>query len=123
MTARVVARVVVVALVVLVVVAVVRYGALFASATEGDVPPAGSAPLPTGVTVVDATKACASGGCWTELTVRPPSGTSSERLVARLDGTRITGSLWDPRTVNVAAETDGDQVVVRADYWTVTPTP
>lgn len=123
MTARVAVRVVLVTLVVLVVVAVVRYGALFAFATEGDVPPTGAAPLPAGATVVDATKECASGGCWTQLTVRPPSGTSSERLAARLDGTRIAGSLWDPRTVNVAAESDGDQVLVRADYWSVTPVP
>lgn len=98
-----------------------RLAFLSAFATEGDVPPTASVSLPAGSEVVAEEKECASGGCWVVLSVRPPDGMSPHDLATSLGTTpqaRQRGTLWDPRTVNLSSEVDGEFLVVRADYWT-----
>ncbi|WP_152631188.1 hypothetical protein [Agreia bicolorata] len=53
-----------------------RVGFLLLGATEGDVPPLSSIPLPAGSEVTQVSTNCASGGCWTLISVRPPDGTT-----------------------------------------------
>ncbi|RIJ52922.1 hypothetical protein DZG00_02920 [Clavibacter lycopersici] len=105
---------------VLVLLALVRLAGLAVFATEGDVPAASSIPLPEGSAVVDESVDCASGGCWTILSVRPPQGMTPDELSAEL-GTmpqaRIPGTLWDPRTISLTAEVQGSLLVVQADFW------
>lgn len=113
-------RIVVTFLVLAALSIVVRYGTLFVSAREGDVPPASVVSLPSGARVVDDDVECASGGCWRLVTVRPPSGVSAEALATELgttSGVRVGGTVWDPRTVTLSSEVDEGYLVVRADYW------
>jgi hypothetical protein len=97
-----------------------RAALLVMGATEGDVPATSSIPLPAGSKVVHEDKECASGGCWSVVTVQPPAGVSPAELSTTL-GTepfaRLPGSLWDPRVVNLTSEVQGELLVVRADYW------
>lgn len=97
-----------------------RAALLFAGATEGDVPTSSSIPLPAGSKVVHEDKECASGGCWSVVSVQPPTGVSPSELSTAL-GTeplaRRPGTLWDPRVVNLTSEVQGELLVVRADYW------
>lgn len=100
------------------------YLAVFAlqslGATEGSVPPASSIPLPTGSTILAEEKACASGGCWTALEVRPPAGMTPEELAADIGATpqlRMPGTFLNPLTVWLWAEPRGGVLLVRADYW------
>ncbi len=58
-----------------------RAALLFAGATEGDVPTSSSIPLPAGSRVVDEDEQCASGGCWSLVSVQPPSGDEPDRTV------------------------------------------
>ncbi|PZE99965.1 hypothetical protein DEJ01_13600 [Curtobacterium sp. MCLR17_040] len=97
-----------------------RAALLFAGATEGDVPTSSSIPLPAGSRVVHEDEECASGGCWSVVSVQPPTGVSPSELSTTL-GTepfaRLPGTLWDPRVVNLTSEVQGELLVVRADYW------
>ena len=103
-----------------------RAALLFMGATEGDVPATASIPLPTGSRVVDEDEQCASGGCWSLVSVQPPSGMSPTELSTTL-GTepfaRLPGSLWDPRVINLTSEVQGDLLVIQADYWSREPSP
>jgi hypothetical protein len=93
---------------------------LLIGATEGDVPPASSIPLPAGSTIVSESVECASGGCWTLATVRPPEGVTPEELSDRLGTTpqaRLAGSFLDPRAISLSSEIHAEMLVVRADYW------
>ncbi|OUE26253.1 hypothetical protein [Clavibacter michiganensis] len=105
---------------VLVLLALVRLAGLAVFATEGDVPAASSIPFPEGSAVVDESVDCASGGCWTLLSVRPPEGMTPDELAAELGATpqaRLPGTLWDPRTISLTAEVQGPLLVVQADLW------
>jgi len=105
---------------VLVLLGLVRLAGLAVFATEGDVPAASSIPLPEGSAVVDESVDCASGGCWTLLSVRPPEGMTPDELAAELGATpqaRMPGTLWDPRTISLTAKARGSLLVVRADFW------
>ncbi|WP_181422750.1 hypothetical protein [Curtobacterium sp. MCLR17_043] len=103
-----------------------RTALLFMGATEGDVPATASIPLPAGSKVVDEDEQCASGGCWSLVSVQPPSGMSPTELSTTL-GTepfaRLPGTLWDPRVVNLTSEVQGDLLVIQADYWSREPSP
>jgi hypothetical protein len=103
-----------------------RTALLFMGATEGDVPATASIPLPAGSRVVDEDEQCASGGCWSLVSVQPPSGMSPTELSTTL-GTepfaRLPGSLWDPRVINLTSEVQGDLLVIQADYWSREPSP
>jgi hypothetical protein len=103
-----------------------RTALLFMGATEGDVPATASIPLPAGSRVVHEDKECASGGCWSVVSVQPPSGMSPTELSTTL-GTepfaRLPGTLWDPRVVNLTSEVQGDLLVIQADYWSREPSP
>lgn len=117
---------VVVTLAVVALLAGVRLVSLFAFATEGDVPPASSVSLPAGSELIAEEKECASGGCWAVLSVRPPEGVSPQDLATSLGMTpqaRQRGTLWDPRTVNLSAEVDGELLIIRADSWSREATP
>ncbi|WP_131922605.1 MULTISPECIES: hypothetical protein [unclassified Curtobacterium] len=117
---------VVVTLALVTLLAGVRLVSLFAFATEGDVPPASSVSLPAGSELITEEKECASGGCWAVLSVRPPEGVSPQDLATSLGMTpqaRQRGTLWDPRTVNLSSEADGELLVIRADYWSRQATP
>ncbi|WP_404561366.1 hypothetical protein [Curtobacterium sp. AB7] len=117
---------VVVTLALIALLAGVRLVSLSVFATEGDVPPAASVSLPAGSELIAEEKECASGGCWAVLSVRPPNGTSPEDLATSLGMTpqaRQRGTLWDPRTVNLSAEVDGELLIIRADYWSREATP
>lgn len=75
-----------------VAVAVVAFAAigltlppLWLAVDESATPPASVLPvLPDGAHVVDERMGCGSGGCWRELTVEAPVGTSGEELAARV---------------------------------------
>ena len=117
---------------VLVVVAVVaalyllRLGALAVFATEGDVPAVSAIPLPEGSTVVDRREECGSGGCWILVSVLPPTGTTPMELADGLGATpqaRIPGTPWDPRTVSLRAEVQGELLVIQADLWSQEDVP
>ena len=103
-----------------------RTALLFMGATEGDVPTSSSIPLPAGSRVVHEDEECASGGCWSLVSVQPPSGMSPTELSTTL-GTepfaRLPGSLWDPRVINLTSEVQGDLLVIQADYWSREPSP
>jgi hypothetical protein len=107
---------VIVLLVLVTAIAIVRYGLLILSATEGDTPPASVVALPSGSEVVGDDIECGSGGCWRLLTVQPPSEMTAEDLATELEH-RIGGTVWDPRTVDLSSEVDEGFLVVRAAYW------
>lgn len=124
------AAIVVVGLVVLLYLG--RIGTLYVFATEGDVPTASSLPLPSGSDVVGETIECGSGGCQAHFSVRPPGGMTPDNLADALGmgpdhlsnalGTpqaRIAGSFWDPRTISMTSETQGQLLVITADFWSV----
>jgi len=97
-----------------------RLGWLTMMATEGDVPAASAIALPAGVKVIDETSDCASGGCWTTVTVHPPSDQTPETLAEELGATpqlKVSGNLLDPRTVWVSANPSGDALILTLDYW------
>jgi hypothetical protein len=88
-------------------------------ATEGDVPSVSSLALPAG-SAISTDMSCGSGGCWSIFTVTPGAGSSPGELTNYLETTfdgRVPGSFWDPRTINLKAEVDGNSVVVTASYW------
>lgn len=100
------------------------YGArvawLTVMATEGDVPPASSVPLPEGAEILHDDIGCASGGCWVTFTVRPPDGQSPEELAEEMGATpqmSVPGTFWDPRTVWVSARPAGSVLNLVVDYW------
>ncbi|KQR20063.1 hypothetical protein ASF79_10700 [Agreia sp. Leaf335] len=113
----------IVALVVVAVLAVLyaaRVGLLLIGASEWDSPPVSAVPLPDGTEVTQVSTECASGGCWTLITVRPPDGTTPEDLKNELGTTpqsRLPGSFWDPRTVSLTSKTKGPFLVIKADYF------
>ena len=90
-------------------------------ATEGDVPKARDLALPSGSQVAHSDTGCGSGGCWSTFMVKPPTGMTPAELDDQLgsgqEGARISGSFWDPRTINVRTQIVGDLVRVNADYW------
>lgn len=97
-----------------------RYVLLFIGATEGDIPSSSSLPLPVGTEIVSEQSDCASGGCWLELTVRPPRGTSPQELAEQMGADpqlEISGNLLDPRTIWVWAEPGNSLLTLRADYF------
>lgn len=76
--------------------------------------------FPEGTTVLSARTECASGGCWSLFTVRPPDGQAREGFedTYLVDRGRVLGTFWDPRVISVSAEEFGGDVwVVRGDYW------
>lgn len=100
--------------------AIMRVVVLNIFATEGDVPAADSVPLPAGSKVIDEQKECASGGCWAVLSVQPPKGTTPQDLATSLGMSpqaRRSGTLWDPRTITLSSEVQGELLIIRADYW------
>lgn len=89
-------------------------------ASEGDVPPTSAIPLPTGSEILSEERACASGGCWVEIEVRPPSGKSPQELADDIGATpqlELPGNLIDPRTIWVWADPGGHYLTLRADYF------
>lgn len=97
-----------------------RYLLLFIGATEGDVPSSTSLPLPVGTEIVSEQSGCGSGGCWLELTVRPPRGTSPQELAEQMGADpqlEIPGNLLDPRTTWVRAEPGSSLLTLQADYF------
>lgn len=89
-------------------------------ATEGDVPPASSVPLPEGAEILDDSVGCGSGGCSVTFTVRPPAGQSPQALAEEMGATpqmSIPGTFWDPRTVWVSARPAGSVLNLVVDYW------
>ncbi|WP_406245510.1 hypothetical protein ACI7YT_10670 [Microbacterium sp. M] len=93
---------------------------LSVGATEGDIPPASAVPLPAGSEILGETSDCASGGCWTNVTIRPPEGQSAEALAEELGATpqlEIPGDFWDPRSVWVSARPTGSVLVLILDYY------
>ncbi|TFC87762.1 hypothetical protein [Cryobacterium sp. TMT4-31] len=87
--------------------------------TEGDVPAASSLAFPEGAAIA-ADKSCGSGGCWSTFTVRPGEDSSTTELTSYLETTydgQVSGSFWDPRTINFTTEIAGNTVVVTASYW------
>ncbi len=89
-------------------------------ATEGDVPPASSVPLPEGAEILGDSIGCGSGGCSVTFTVRPPSGQSPQALAEEMGATpqvSIPGTFWDPRTVWVSARPAGNVLNLVVDYW------
>lgn len=104
----------------LVLVYLTRLFWLYAGATEGDVPSASSIPLPAGSQVVDVSTDCASGGCWSNIDVRPPEGMSPADLARELGidpQGKISGNLLDPRTIWLRAEQKGRFLGIKADFW------
>lgn len=88
-------------------------------ATEGDVPSASFLDFPEGAAITT-DKSCGSGGCWSTFTVRPGEDSSTTELTSYLETTydgHVSGSVWDPRTVNFTTEIVGHTVVVTASYW------
>ncbi|OIH92475.1 hypothetical protein BIU90_11385 [Curtobacterium sp. MCBA15_001] len=106
----------IVLLVLVTALAIARYALLFLSATEGDTPPASVVALPSGSEVVGDDVECGSGGCWRLLTVRPPTEMTAEFLANELEH-RMSGTVCDPRTVDLSSEVDVGFLVVRAAYW------
>jgi hypothetical protein len=93
----------------------------FGRAEGAAVPSTEAMRFPGGTTLMSVRSECASGGCWSLFTVRPPAG--AERTAFEdtylVDRGRLDGTLWDPRPITVSAEAFGDDVwVVRGDYWT-----
>ncbi|KJL46615.1 hypothetical protein RS84_03254 [Microbacterium hydrocarbonoxydans] len=89
-------------------------------ATEGDVPPASSVPLPEGAEILGDSTGCGSGGCSVTFTVRPPAGQSPEALAEEMGATpqmSVPGTFWDPRTVWVSARPAGSVLNLVVDYW------
>lgn len=112
--------VVVVVIGVLALVYAGRLGWLSMMATEGDTPPASALPLPAGAEILGESSDCASGGCWTVFTVRPPAGQSPEALAEEIGATpqlEIPGDFLDPRIIWVSAKPAGGVLLLTADYW------
>jgi hypothetical protein len=88
-------------------------------ATEGDVPAASALAFPEGASI-STDKSCGSGGCWSMFTVRPGDDSSTAELTSYLETTydgQVSGSFWDPRTINFTTEIAENAVVVIASYW------
>ncbi|MDN5820703.1 MAG: hypothetical protein L0H74_03580 [Brachybacterium sp.] len=103
-------------------------GYLAAFASEGVVPPQSRIPdLPAEAEIVDSTTACASGGCWREVSIAPAPHSSPRALAEELglESTeqRYPWSLHDPHSVRIWADADGDRLVVSLRYWGVEFTP
>jgi hypothetical protein len=119
----------IVALVVVAVLALLyaaRVGLLLIGASEWDAPPASAVPLPAGAEVTQVSTECASGGCWTLISVRPPEGTTPEDLKSDLGTTpqsRLPGSFWDPRTISLTSKIEGPFLVIKADYFSAEYVP
>lgn len=97
-----------------------RVAWLTTMATEGDVPPASSIPLPEGAEILGDSTGCGSGGCSVTFTVRPPAGQSPEALAEEMGATpqmSVPGTIWDPRTVWVSARPAGSVLNLVVDYW------
>jgi hypothetical protein len=89
-------------------------------AGEGAVPPASRDPdLPAGATVVEVTEPCGSGGCWREIVVAPPDGTTPEQLVEEMGVAERRRDGWrplDPHSVEVGSRVVDDELVVTVRY-------
>lgn len=75
--------------------------------------------IPAGLDVVDEGMGCGSGGCWRELTVRPPEGRSAEEYAdsfASHSGGCEPRSWVDRREVCTGANARGDVVVI-SQQW------
>lgn len=108
---------------VVVVLLAVLYGVrmfVIAIGVETDVPPASVVSLPTGSELLRETSDCASGGCWTILTVQPADGQTPESLAEEMGVTsqlEIPGNFLDPRTVWVEATPRGPVLTLTLDYY------
>ncbi|MHC2998799.1 hypothetical protein [Microbacterium sp. HJ5] len=101
-------------------------GWLSTMATEGDVPPVSSIPLPAGSEVIGEELSCSSGGCTAVIEVLPPDGMSPAELAAALGAAprlEIPGNLLDPRTINVRASAGEETLTLLADYFSHQYTP
>lgn len=98
----------------------VRLALLEMGRTEGDTPPVAALQLPAGSVVLSEQRACASGGCWLEVRVRPPHGTTPEDLAEAIGATPgggHPGTWWDPRSISFYGEPTGDDLDLELDYW------
>jgi hypothetical protein len=97
-----------------------RFLYLAALGDEGALPPASRAPrIPAGATLVAADKACGSGGCWREITVRPAAGQTAEELARQMGLTgeqQKSPTLTDPATVHVSSWTRDGLLVIDVGY-------
>lgn len=90
---------------------------LLVTLDEVAVPPRSD--IPAGLDVLDEGMGCGSGGCWRELSVRPPDGQSAEEYADSLvsDGLGCEPRSWvDRRRVCTWANARGDVVVV-SQQW------
>lgn len=97
-----------------------RYLVLFVGVSGGDVPSVSALDLPPGTEIVDEQKSCASGGCWVDLTVRPPEGTTAPQLAEQIGATpqaEIHGTLLDPRTIWMWGEPRAEVLELRVDFF------
>ncbi|WP_206446641.1 hypothetical protein [Agrococcus sp. KRD186] len=98
----------------------VRLTALEIGKTEGDLPPVSALQLPMGSAVLSEQRACASGGCWLEIRVRPPEGmtpTSLAEAIGATPGGGHPGTWWDPRSISFYGEPADDALEIQLDYW------
>lgn len=124
MTLRVVAKRAVVAVAVAAVLASCLWGAGFLqlalSGDDGPLPPRWRVPVvPAGVTVVEDTKMCGSGGCWWSLTLQPVAGQTPEELAREMGvaSERVEPmTLTDPGRVTVGSNIRAGRVVVYVGY-------
>ncbi|MGV8858597.1 hypothetical protein [Rhodoglobus sp.] len=102
-----------------VIVYLLRLTYLTVAVSEWEVPPTSSIPLPQGSEIVAVDEKCASGGCWSLVSVRPPEGMTPGELSNEL-GTSpreyISGSFWNPLTIELSSETQGPLLIVTAGF-------
>ncbi|MGJ8721487.1 MAG: hypothetical protein ACSHW9_06535 [Salinibacterium amurskyense] len=102
-----------------VIVYLLRLAYLTVAISEWAVPPTSSIPLPQGSEIVAVDEKCASGGCWSLISVRPPDGMTPDELSNELGTTPreyIAGSFWTPFTTGLSSEVQGQLLVITAAY-------
>ncbi|MBH0022601.1 hypothetical protein [Salinibacterium sp. SWN248] len=102
-----------------VIVYLLRLAYLTVAISEWEVPPTSSIALPQGSEIVAVDEKCASGGCWSLISVRPPDGMTPDELSSELGTTPreyIAGSFWTPFTTELSSEVQGQLLVITAGY-------
>ena len=102
-----------------VIVYLLRLAYLTVAIPEWEVPPTSSIALPQGSEIVAVDEKCASGGCWSLISVRPPDGMTPDELSSELGTTPreyIAGSFWTPFTTELSSEVQGQLLVITASY-------